>query len=133
VLIDLADGWMGGVDLQAVGGVCDGAILCCYFMEPEAVTALMKTGRAALGGHSRPFGIGVDEEEEEDDDESLAFGACGFLFALPAFFFFFFLPSPPSPPSPPPPPPLPRLSGSFFSSSVSDEAAARRMAAYVRY
>ncbi|AMM86986.1 hypothetical protein [Martelella sp. AD-3] len=49
VLIDLADGWMGGVDLQAVGEVCDGAILCCYFMEPEAVTALMKTGRAALG------------------------------------------------------------------------------------
>ncbi|QQM30502.1 hypothetical protein JET14_19995 [Martelella lutilitoris] len=49
VLIDLADGWMGGVDLQAVGEVCDGAILCCYFMEPEAVTALMKAGRAALG------------------------------------------------------------------------------------
>ncbi|WP_176086844.1 hypothetical protein [Martelella sp. HB161492] len=49
VLIDLADGWMGGVDLEAVGKVCDGAILCCYFMAPEQVAALMKAGRAALG------------------------------------------------------------------------------------
>ncbi|TPW27198.1 hypothetical protein FJU08_20610 [Martelella alba] len=49
MLIDLADGWMGGVDLEAVGKVCDGAILCCYFMEPEQVAALMKAGRAALG------------------------------------------------------------------------------------
>jgi hypothetical protein len=49
VLIDLKDGWLGGVDLEAVGKVCDGAILCCYFMEPDAVTELMTAGRAALG------------------------------------------------------------------------------------
>ncbi|MBB4122606.1 hypothetical protein [Martelella radicis] len=49
VLIDLADGWKGGVDLAAVGKVCDGAILCCYFMEPEKVAELMQSGRAALG------------------------------------------------------------------------------------
>ena len=49
VLIDLADGWKGGVDLEAVGKVCDGAILCCYFMEPDAVSALMRQGREALG------------------------------------------------------------------------------------
>lgn len=49
VLIDLKDGWLGGVDLEAVGKICDGAILCCYFMEPDAVTALMKAGRVALG------------------------------------------------------------------------------------
>jgi hypothetical protein len=49
VLIDLKDGWLGGVDLEAVGKICDGAILCCYFMEPDAVDALMKAGRAALG------------------------------------------------------------------------------------
>jgi len=49
VLIDLKDGWLGGVDLEAVGKVCDGAILCCYFMPPAETAALMKAGRAALG------------------------------------------------------------------------------------
>lgn len=49
VLIDLKDGWLGGVDLEAVGRVCDGAILCCYFMPPEETAALMRAGRAALG------------------------------------------------------------------------------------
>ncbi|MDQ6435274.1 hypothetical protein RB623_14545 [Mesorhizobium sp. LHD-90] len=49
VLIDLKDGWLGGVDLEAVGALCDGAILCCYFMQPDAVDALMREGRAALG------------------------------------------------------------------------------------
>lgn len=49
VLIDLKDGWLGGVDLDAVGKVCDGAILCCYFMEPEAIGALMREGRTAIG------------------------------------------------------------------------------------
>lgn len=37
MLIDLKDGWLGGVDLTAVGKLCDGAILCCYDMEPDAV------------------------------------------------------------------------------------------------
>lgn len=49
VLIDLKDGWLGGVDLAAVGKVCDGAILCCYGMQPEEVTSLISDGRAALG------------------------------------------------------------------------------------
>ncbi|MEZ2222711.1 hypothetical protein [Rhizobium sp. RCC_161_2] len=49
VLIDLKDGWLGGVDLEAVGKVCDGAILCCYFMAPDAVADVMESGRAALG------------------------------------------------------------------------------------
>jgi len=49
VLIDLKDGWLGGVDLAAVGAVCDGAILCAYWMEPDAVSALISSGRAALG------------------------------------------------------------------------------------
>ncbi|MBB1251542.1 hypothetical protein [Rhizobium sp. G21] len=49
VLIDLKDGWLGGVDLEAVGKVCDGAILCCYFMPPAETAALMRAGRAALG------------------------------------------------------------------------------------
>jgi hypothetical protein len=30
ILIDLEDGWLGGVNLEAIGQVCDGAILCCY-------------------------------------------------------------------------------------------------------
>ena len=49
VLIDLKDGWLGGVDLAAVGKVCDGAILCGYDMAPDQVHALIAGGRAALG------------------------------------------------------------------------------------
>ncbi|MEF2071203.1 hypothetical protein [Consotaella aegiceratis] len=49
VLIDLKDGWLGGVDLAAAGRQCDGAILCCYFMPPEQVRELIAEGRAALG------------------------------------------------------------------------------------
>lgn len=49
VLIDLKDGWLGGVDLEAVGKLCDGAILCCYGMTPEAVRDVIRTGRAMLG------------------------------------------------------------------------------------
>ena len=49
VLIDLKDGWLGGVDLEAVGKLCDGAILCCYDMAPEAVGDVIRTGRAMLG------------------------------------------------------------------------------------
>ncbi|MGO8038146.1 hypothetical protein [Rhizobium leguminosarum] len=49
VLIDLKDGWLGGVDLAAVGKLCDGAILCCYDMQPDAVGDVIRTGRAAIG------------------------------------------------------------------------------------
>ncbi|MFC6446464.1 hypothetical protein [Shinella zoogloeoides] len=49
VLIDLKDAWLGGVDLDAVGKLCDGAILCCYDMTPEAVGEVIRTGRAILG------------------------------------------------------------------------------------
>ena len=49
VLIDLKDGWLGGVDLAAVGRLCDGAILCCYDMTPEAVGEVIRTGRTLLG------------------------------------------------------------------------------------
>ena len=49
VLIDLKDGWLGGVDLEAVGKLCDGAILCCYDMQPDAVAEVIKNGRKALG------------------------------------------------------------------------------------
>ncbi|MBY2964775.1 hypothetical protein HF251_19100 [Rhizobium leguminosarum] len=49
VLIDLKDGWLGGVDLASVGKLCDGAILCCYDMEPDAVGDVIRTGRAAIG------------------------------------------------------------------------------------
>lgn len=49
VLIDLKDAWLGGVDLEAVGKLCDGAILCCYDMTPEAVGEVIRTGRAILG------------------------------------------------------------------------------------
>jgi hypothetical protein len=49
VLIDLKDGWLGGVDLTAVGRLCDGAILCCYDMTAEELAAVVRHGRAQLG------------------------------------------------------------------------------------
>jgi hypothetical protein len=49
VLIDLKEGWIGGVDLAAVGKVCDGAILCGYDMEVGDVADLMRNGRDVLG------------------------------------------------------------------------------------
>jgi len=58
VLIDLKDGWLGGVDLAAVGRLCDGAILCCYDMTPEAVGDVIRTGRALLGP-DRFLGLGL--------------------------------------------------------------------------
>ncbi|ARQ62597.1 hypothetical protein Kim5_PD00593 (plasmid) [Rhizobium sp. Kim5] len=58
VLIDLKDGWLGGVDLTAVGRLCDGAILCCYDMEPDAVGDVIRTGRAAMGP-KKFLGVGL--------------------------------------------------------------------------
>ena len=49
VLIDLAEGWLGGCDLEEVGKVCDGAILCVYGVGTEQGAAVIKDGRAALG------------------------------------------------------------------------------------
>lgn len=58
VLIDLKDGWLGGVDLEAAGRICDGAILCCYHMDPDAVAEVMKAGRLALGP-DKYLGVGL--------------------------------------------------------------------------
>ncbi|TAV43044.1 hypothetical protein ELI30_31650 (plasmid) [Rhizobium leguminosarum] len=58
VLIDLKDGWLGGVDLAAIGKLCDGAILCCYDMEPDAVGDVIRTGRAAIGP-GKFLGVGL--------------------------------------------------------------------------
>jgi hypothetical protein len=58
MLIDLKDGWLGGVDLAAVGKLCDGAILCCYDMEPETVADVIRSGRAAIGPE-KFLGVGL--------------------------------------------------------------------------
>ncbi|MBB5662027.1 hypothetical protein GGE68_000194 [Rhizobium leguminosarum] len=58
VLIDLKDGWLGGVDLAAAGRLCDGAILCCYDMEPTAIGDVIRSGRAALGSE-KFLGVGL--------------------------------------------------------------------------
>ncbi|MCW1752116.1 hypothetical protein [Rhizobium acaciae] len=58
VLIDLKDGWLGGVDLAAAGKLCDGAILCCYDMQPDAVGDVIRTGRAAIGP-GKFLGVGL--------------------------------------------------------------------------
>jgi len=57
VLIEGKDAWLGGVDLQSVGKVCDGIILSAYGMQPNAVAELVKAGRAALGS-SKYLGVG---------------------------------------------------------------------------
>lgn len=49
VLIDLAEGWLGGCNLRDIGKVCDGAILCVYALGPEQAAAIIRAGRAALG------------------------------------------------------------------------------------
>jgi hypothetical protein len=49
VLIDLADGWLGGCDLRAIGKICDGAILCVYGRAPDHAAAILRQARAALG------------------------------------------------------------------------------------
>jgi hypothetical protein len=49
VLIDQKDAWLGGVDLSAAGRLCEGAILCCYDMTPEAIADVVRLGRAMLG------------------------------------------------------------------------------------
>ncbi|MEY9199913.1 hypothetical protein [Sinorhizobium sp. CCBAU 05631] len=58
VLIDLKDGWLGGVDLGAVGKVCDGAILCCYSMTSAAIASVISSGRASLGAE-KFLGVGL--------------------------------------------------------------------------
>ncbi len=47
VLID--EGSLGGCDLEAIGKICDGAILCVYGLGAEEGAAVIKAGRAALG------------------------------------------------------------------------------------
>jgi hypothetical protein len=47
ILID--EGSLGGCDLNEIGKICDGAILCVYGLGPEQGAAVVKEGRAALG------------------------------------------------------------------------------------
>lgn len=48
-LIDLENGWLGGCDIKAAAAACDGVILCAYDKTPDAVEALIREGRAAVG------------------------------------------------------------------------------------
>lgn len=47
VLID--EGSLGGCDLEAIGKICDGAILCVYGLGADESAAVIAQGRAALG------------------------------------------------------------------------------------
>lgn len=58
VLIEGKDHWLGGVDLEAIGKVCDGAILCCYDTSPNEVADVIRMGRVALGP-DRFLGVGL--------------------------------------------------------------------------
>ena len=72
VLIDLADAWLGGVDLKAAAEACDGLILCCYNMEPFAVSAQFETARTIVGP-DKYLGVGLRVfYPEMEDAEALA-------------------------------------------------------------
>lgn len=58
VLIEGRDYWLSGVDLQAAGRVCDGAILCCYHMDPAQIAEVIRAGRTALGAE-KFLGVGL--------------------------------------------------------------------------
>jgi hypothetical protein len=78
VLIDLADGWLGGCDLAEIGKVCDGAILCVYALKPEQGAAVIRMGRAALGP-DKFLGAGFrlfNREVEGAGDLTAQVGAC---------------------------------------------------------
>jgi hypothetical protein len=47
VLID--EGSLGGCDLNEIGKICDGAILCVHGLGPEQGAAVVREGRAVLG------------------------------------------------------------------------------------
>ncbi|WP_299937626.1 hypothetical protein [uncultured Nitratireductor sp.] len=88
VLIDLADGWLGGVELEEAAGACDGVILCCYCMEPQAVSALLEKARGIVGPE-KFLGVGLrvfyPEMENGDDlaeraQAAIAAGADGVNF-----------------------------------------------------
>ncbi|MCO6052262.1 hypothetical protein NGM99_20955 [Mesorhizobium sp. RP14(2022)] len=49
VLIDLADAWLGGVNLREAAKLLDGVILCAYDMSPEEVSNLTRRGREQIG------------------------------------------------------------------------------------
>jgi hypothetical protein len=72
VLIDLADGWLGGCDLEAIGKICDGAILCVYGKLPEQAAAIVAKGRAAVG-QEKFLGAGLRVfRQDVDGAEGLA-------------------------------------------------------------
>lgn len=57
-LIDLAAGWLGGVDHSVLRDACDGLILCAYDMAPAEITRQTIAARQALGA-DRYLGTGL--------------------------------------------------------------------------
>lgn len=57
-VIDLAAGWLGGIDAAGLRDVCDGLILCAYDMEPAAIARQTAAARALLGP-DRYLGTGL--------------------------------------------------------------------------
>ncbi|MBC2887031.1 hypothetical protein H7Q97_16730 [Ochrobactrum sp. CM-21-5] len=58
VLIDLKDGWLGGVDLEQAVAACDGIILCCYEMGAELIEQTIRDARFRLPG-DKYIGLGL--------------------------------------------------------------------------
>ncbi|GAB0116708.1 hypothetical protein [Acidisoma sp. 7E03] len=48
-VIDLAAGWLGGIDLAGLRSVCDGLILCAYDIDVPAITRQTAEARHLLG------------------------------------------------------------------------------------
>lgn len=57
-VIDLAAGWLGGIDLETLRDVCDGLILCAYDIEGPEIAAQAGEARRLLGS-DRYLGTGL--------------------------------------------------------------------------
>jgi len=57
-VIDLAAGWLGGIDLAGLRDVCDGLILCAYDIEGAEIAAQTREARRLLGA-DRYLGTGL--------------------------------------------------------------------------
>ncbi|MCB8881167.1 hypothetical protein ACELLULO517_13045 [Acidisoma cellulosilytica] len=57
-VIDLAAGWLGGVDQAGLRDVCDGLILCAYDIGPAEIARQTAAARRALGS-DRYLGTGL--------------------------------------------------------------------------
>lgn len=58
ILLDLKDGWLGGVDLENAVAACDDIILCCYDMEADLIAQTLQDAKKRLPD-DKFLGLGI--------------------------------------------------------------------------